>query len=268
MRSLVALLVSSALVVPAQAQLMSNPVQDYINKTTLLNNILGNARATAMSQRVQTNAPAPSNSGEGTIAAAVSPTTFKHSGSSILPAILVQRATGSDAEKRQAQQFLESHLELYKRTATADKFPPDEVAYAMEYLVVNSYMTFHDLHDVPYEKDPRARRGKGSIDRLQVLAEKKALKPTITQERAVFGQMATLLSANPAIVKLGDREKQELTELLAIMLGVNYAMYMRGIETGDEKLLAQAREMARQNVERVLGLPMAKVRIDDSGISQ
>lgn len=268
MRSLAALLVSSALALPAQAQLMSNPVQDYINKTTLLNNILGNARATAVSQRAQTNAPAPSNNGGGTIAAAVSPTTFKHSGSSILPALLAQRATGSATEKQQAQQFFESQLDLYKRTATTDKFPPDELAYAMEYLLVNSYMTFHDLHDVPYDKDPRTKRGNGSLDRLQILAEKKALKPSITQERAVFGQMATLLSANPAIAKLGDREKQELTELLAIMLGVNYAMYMRGIETGDEKLLAQARETARQNVERVLGLPMAKVKIDDSGIRQ
>lgn len=264
MRSLAAVLVSSALALPAQAQLMGNPVQDYINKTTLLNNILGSARATAVSQRVQTNTPAPSTGGE---AKPTTPTAFKHSGRSILPTMLAQRA-GTDAEKQEAERFFESQLDLYKRTAITDKFPPDELAYAMEYLVVNSYMTFHDLHDVPYEKDPRAKRARGSVDRAQILAEKKALKPTITQERAVFGQMTTLLSANPAVAKLGDREKQELTELLAIMLGVNYAMYMRGIETGDEKLLAQARETARQNIERVLGLPMARVKIDDSGISQ
>jgi hypothetical protein len=266
MRSLAALLVSSALALPVHAQLMSSPVQDYINKTTLLNNILGNARATAVSQRAQTNAPSssPAVGGDG---AAVTPTAFRHTGRSILPAMLAQRSTGTEADKQQALQFFESQLDLYKRTATTDKFPPDELAYAMEYLLVNSYMTFHDLHDLPWEKDPRAKRGRGT-DRLQILAEKKALKPTITQERAVFGQMATLLSANPAVAKLGDREKQELTELLAIMLGVNYAMYMRGIETGDEKLLAQARETARLNIERVLGLPMAKVKIDDSGISQ
>lgn len=133
---------------------------------------------------------------------------------------------------------------------------------------MNSYMTFHDLHDVPFEKDPRAKRGKDSSEGLRLVNEKKALTPSLTQERAVFGQMLTLLGANPAVTRLGDREKQELTELLAIMLGVNYAMYMKGIETGDEKLLARARLTARQNLERVLGLSITKVKIDDSGISQ
>lgn len=40
--------------IPARAQVMTNPVQDYINKTTILNNILSNRRATDMSQSAQT----------------------------------------------------------------------------------------------------------------------------------------------------------------------------------------------------------------------
>lgn len=265
MRTVAALLLSSAIALPAHAQVMSNPVQDYSNKATLLNNILGNARATAVSRRAQTNAPAPTS---GADAPAISSTAFRNSGQSILPAMLAQRSAGSDAEKQQAQGFFESQLELYKRTATTDKFPPDELAYAMEYLVVNSYMTFHDLHDVPPDKDPRAKRGRDASERQRILTEKRTIVPTLTQERAVYGQMLTLLAANPAVAKLGDREKQELTELLAIMLGVNYSMYMKGIETGDEKLLAQARQTARQNLERVLGLSITKVKIDDSGVSQ
>lgn len=264
MRTVVALLIASTLALPAGAQLSSNPMQDYVNRTTLLDNILGNARATAVRQRVETNAPAPSSGPE---TAAASPTAFRHSGRSILPAMLAQRVTGTDAARRQAEQFFESQLELYRRTATTDKFPADDLAYAMEYLVVNSYITFHDLHDIPYEKDPRAKRGR-ELGRLHVINEKKALTPTLTQERAVFGQMLTLLAANPAVTRLGDREKQELAECLAMMIGVNYASYMKGIETGDEKLLTQARQTARQNLERVLGLPITKVKIDDSGIGQ
>ena len=89
-------------------------------------------------------------------------------------------------------------------------------------------MVYHDLHDVPYEKDPLVKRGKDSFDRITIINQKKALKPTALQERAVFTQMQQTLAANPGVARLSDREKQEMAETLAIMLGVNYATCMQG----------------------------------------
>jgi hypothetical protein len=43
------LVVASLAGATARAQIMSSPVQDYINRTTLLDNILSNSRATTMS---------------------------------------------------------------------------------------------------------------------------------------------------------------------------------------------------------------------------
>jgi hypothetical protein len=247
----------------AHAQIGLSPVQDYINKTTLLNDILSNARATGMSQRARTTRGTAGSSGG---AAAASPTAFRHAGRSLLPKLLAERAGGEAARRQEAERFFESLLDLYRRTAANDGFPPDELAYAMEYFVVNSYMTYHDLHDVPYEKDPRVRRGKDGFDRIAIINQKKALKPTIGHERAVYGQMRELLAANPAIVRMSDREKQELTELLAIMMGVNYTAYMRGVNAEDERLTEQARQVAREHLERLIGVPIARLQIDAGGL--
>jgi hypothetical protein len=94
--------------------------------------------------------------------AALLPTQFRPTGQTILPKLLAERTGGSAAQQAEAQRFFESMLELYRRTADHDGFPANAVANAMEYFVVNGYMTYHDLHDVPYEKDPRAKRGKRS----------------------------------------------------------------------------------------------------------
>lgn len=188
---LAVVLVLAAAPAPAGAQIGLSPVQDYIDKTTLLNGILSNARATDMSQRAQRDA----------------------------------------ARRREAAAFFQSLLDLYRKTAATDGFPANDVAYAMEYFVVNGYMTYHDLHDVPYEKDPRVRRGAQPLDRVALAAE-----------------------------------KQELAEALAIGFGTTYAAYMRGVHAGDEALMAQARRTAGEQLERLVGAPAARIRIDESGL--
>ena len=262
---LTAFLIATSLVgIRANAQMMTNPVQDYINKTTLLNNILSNARATDMSQRAQAKGAAP-RGGSATANTPTSPTSFKHAGRALLPAALATRATDG-ADPREAERFFETQLDLYNRTAANDRFPANDIAYAMEYFVVNSYMIYHDLHDVPYEKDPRVKRGKDSFDRITIINEKKALKPTPLQERAVYNQMQAALAANPAIGRMTDREKQELAELMAIMFGANYTAYMRGVNAEDERVMAQARQTAKDHLEKLLGAPIAQIKIDESGV--
>ncbi|MBK8057055.1 MAG: hypothetical protein IPK33_03960 [Gemmatimonadetes bacterium] len=268
---LVPLLAPLALVAtpsPALAQIGMNPVQDYINKTSLLNNILSNRRATDMSQQRQGAAgTGRAQSGDAAATEAANPSAFRHSGAPILPAVLSERAAAGSARDASVR-FFGSLLDLYTRTARTDGFPEHDLAYALEYYVVNTYMTYHDLHEVPYDKDPRIKRSADPLERLQLLAEKKALKVSMSQERAVFNQIRGMLAANPSIARLSDREKQEATELLAIMMGVNYSTYMRGVETGDDRLLQEARQGARQNLERLLGLPVDRIKIGSKGLEQ
>src|SRR5689334_15023446 len=75
------------------AQMLTNPVQDYVNKTQLLNNILSNSRAVDLSQKAQTGVPSKPAG-----APAVSePTAFTHSGAALLPRLLAAKA-GPESE--------------------------------------------------------------------------------------------------------------------------------------------------------------------------
>lgn len=265
------LLLSLLTGVSAQAQV--NPVQDYINKTNLLNNILSNKRATDISQKAQTKAASKNrstvNSSNGVDSGAVpEPTEFSQTKRSLLPKLLAEKSGGGAAGQHEAERFFDSLLELYQQTARKDGFPPNDLAYAFEYFVVNSYMTFHDLHDVDYDKDPRIKRGKDSFERLTMINEKKLLKVTPYQERALYNQLRTLLAANPAVQRMTDREKQELTELLAIMFGVNYTAYLKAVNGEDERLIEQARQTAKGHLEKLIGVPAEKIKIGNDGLQQ
>jgi hypothetical protein len=255
-------MVAAFLAIPVRAQMLTNPVQDYINKTNLLNNILSNKRATDMSQKAQPRGQTTNK----TVASppAPEPTKFTHTGQLILPKLLAEKSAG--AGQVNAERFFASLLELYEQTARKDGFPSNDVAYAFEYFLVNTYMTYHDLHDVEYEKDPRVKRGKDMFDRLTIINEKKALKVTLYQERAVYNQMRSVLSDNPAIQKLTDREKQELTELLAIMFGIDFMAYMNGVNKEDDKAIEQARQTAKAYLEKITGAAVERIKITNDGV--
>lgn len=232
------------------AQLTINPVQDYINKTTLLNRILSNMRSPAKGT--------PS-SGAGAAAAPVLPkpvSQFRHSGAMILP-----KRLGNEAA-------LAPLVTLYEETARKDRFPANEVAYALTYFVVNSYMTLHDLHSVEYAKDPWAKKGKDSFDRISLMGQKKILTPTPLQERAVFLQFREALESNAGVAKMTDAQKQEMTELLAITFGVNYRQYMDAVNREDEVAMAAARAQAGANLEKLFGFPAAKLTVNESGFGR
>ena len=87
------LVVAAALTAgPAQAQIMSAPVQDYIDKTTLLNNILSNRRAIEGSRRAQPGGGAPVDTAAGTHEAAGGPSVFRPSAEPLLPARLAAQS--------------------------------------------------------------------------------------------------------------------------------------------------------------------------------
>lgn len=267
--SLGLLMASLFIGISAQAQIMTNPVQDYINKTTLLNNILSNKRATDMSQKAQTQGKS-TNQGSHTTPPQPNaqtlpePTEFNHTGKLILPKLLAEKS--GIAAQHDAEQFFVSLVNLYEQTAKKDGFPANDLAYAFEYFVVNNYLTYHDLHDVEYEKDPRVKRGKDMFDRLTIINEKKLLQVTLTQERAVYNQLKTLLSENAAIQKMTNQEKQELTELLAIMFGLDLRAYLKGVHDEDEKATEQARQTAKMYLERITGVPVERIKISNDGM--
>ncbi len=249
----------------AGAQILSNPTQWYIDtqmySTRVFNDVVANSTiAGRLGARAKTPAPHAT--------AAAEPTRFRESAGVSLPRTLARKTGGSAEQQEQARRLLDSYVALYKQTAQKDGFPSNDLAYAFEYFVVNNYHIYHDLMTVPYEKDPRAKRGRGGFDRIRIMNEKKLLQVTMPQERAIYEQFRASLGANPKVVRMTDAQKQEAAEQMAIMFGVNYAAYMRAIDAGDDQVIAQAHQMAKQGLEKLLGMPIAQIRVTSAGLER
>lgn len=253
-------------VITAPAQIMSNPAQWYINNsmysTRVFNGMVANSmlRKGARGKTSRKTAGAVKSASDKT---AVDHTIFRQAATNSLPKLL---AAKSGAQQRQAEQFFDSLIDLYRQTASKDGFPANDLAYAFEYFVVNNYQIYHDLVNVEYEKDPRARRGRDGFDRIEIINQKKLLQVTISQERAIYNQFKTMLAANPEVQKMTDAQKQEAAELFAIMFGVGYTGYMSGIDKEDETLTEQARQMAKDGLEKLLGVSVEQIKITDNGL--
>ncbi|HXH70099.1 MAG TPA: DUF6683 family protein, partial [Pyrinomonadaceae bacterium] len=186
---------------------------------------------------------------------------------SYLPKLLAQTGKGNAAEQREAEQFYNSQIELYERTASYHEYPANDVAFALLYFITNAYEVYYDLTTVPVDKDPWAKRAaKDSFERLALLNTKTSQKVTPEQDRAMYFQFKEMLSANPEFRKMTNEEKQKMTETLAIMLGVVQAGYLKAIDEEDENLIKQAHEAAKESLEQLLGVPMAKIKINYTGL--
>jgi hypothetical protein len=247
------------------AQGMSNPAQWYINNSIYSTRVFNSTVGTSTASRT---AGARTGSGRAAPAPAERDVTrFTERPNSPLPALLAANSTGISASPAEAQRRFASYIALYKKTAQQDGFPANDLAYAFEYFVVNNYQIHHDLVTVPYEKDPWALRAIDGFDRIAAMSKKRTLQVTMDQERRIYQQFRTRLAARADIRAMTDAQKQEAAELLATLFGINFDMYMQGIDAKNYRVAQQGRDMARQGLEKLLGVPIDSIRISSSGLT-
>lgn len=248
----------------AYGQMMSNPSQWYINNqiysTRVFNGVVANSMlrkgAKGTKRQGSKKASEPNKSRDYTV--------FKETANSSLAKTLAGKSGAQNS--REAGQMLDSFIGLYKQTAAKDGFPANDLAYAFEYFVVNNYQIYHNLVDVPLDKDPRARAARDGFDRITIMNEKKLLQVSIPQEQTIYQQFKAILSENPEIQKMTDAQKQEATELLATLVGVNFTAYMNGINNEDERITNEARQMAKDGLEKLLGASIDRIKINAYGL--
>jgi hypothetical protein len=250
-------------VIPASAQIMSNPAQWYINNQIYSTRVFNGVVANSMLRKSADGKSTRQNSAKND-KTAPDFTVFKAAPTNSLPKQFAAKITGNN--QRETEQLFDSFISLYKQTGQKDRFPANDLAYAFEYFVVNNYQIYHDLIDLPPDKDPRAKRAKDGFERIQILNEKKLLQVSIDQEKTIYKQFKDLLGANPEIQKMTDSQKQEASEMMAILFGVNFAGYMKGINEGNEQLTEQSRKLAKEGLEKLLGVPIDRVKITNNGL--
>lgn len=251
--------------VPALAQTyglpgsqMSDPVGYYINQSFWSNKAFTTAMANELyrSGRRKGSRPAP------TAKTPMSVTAFRSSGY-VLPEMLAA-AGQNPREKTETKQLITQLLDLYHQTAKKDGFQSNDLAYAFEYFVVNNYNVqnyFLDIH-----ADPRIQQMSDSLARLQAVYSKQAQAITLTQERAVYEQFKNVLTQNPEMKKMTDRQKQEATELLAVMTGVSVAQFTKGSRSKSAADMEKGSQLAQRNLERLFGNSAANLKFTNNGM--
>ena len=203
---------------------------------------------------------------KATAKAAVDYTVFNPRQENYMPKVLAQTGKGSPVEQRQAEQFYNSQIVLYEQTASAMRYPANDVAYGLLHFILRNYEIYYDLVTVPIEKDPWAKRAKDGFERLALLNTKRSRLTTTEEDRAMYYQFKEMLSAKPEFKKMTNEEKQKMTETLVIMAGVVNAAYLKAIDAEDEQLINQAHVAAKGNLEKLLGVPIDRIKINLAGL--
>jgi hypothetical protein len=260
--ALAAALAATTLAVPtARAQIMSNPAQWYVNNqmysTRVFNGVVANS---TLNRSGRGKGKSPRSGG-----AAKDYTTFKETATSPLAKTLAGKAS-DPAGAESAKSMVKAARELYRKTARERGFPPNDLAFAFGYFVINNYLIAKNLVELPPDKDPDARKARDGFERIEILGNKKPLRVTPDHERAVYNQFKSLLNENATVRKMTDTQKQEVAETFALMVAVNYARYMEGVNSGDDAVIEEARRAARQGLEKLLGVPAGKITLSYKGL--
>jgi hypothetical protein len=247
---------------------MQSPAQWYINQnlysTRVFNGVIANSMLDASRGAKGAGAAAATGSGD----ARRDVTRFAPAAARLAPARFASRSAATPEARRAAQAEYDAHVDLYEKTAGNDGFPADDLAYAYQYFVVNSYQVHHNLVSLPLDRDPYLRGAIDGFDRIALAGRKRAEQVTPQQERAIYEQFREQLGGSAEVQRMTDAEKQEAAEMLAITFGVTYAAYLRGVEAGDMAMVDEARRAAQTGLEKMLGRPMERIRVSARGLVQ
>jgi hypothetical protein len=186
-----------------------------------------------------------------------SSTLFKGSTRFVIADLMVKQSNASAQQKADAVKIIEQMVIIYADTATKDGFPANDLAYAFEYYVVQNYHVYHNVFEnpvvIPYTNTIDVSKTPNYISSFG--------------EKALFNQFKAVLTQNPSVTKLSDLQKQQYTELLAVITNINFTAYGEGLKRKDRKIIEQTRAAAKQNLERLFGVAADKIVINDAGLS-
>lgn len=192
----------------------------------------------------------------GTSTAKKDPLQFTPTGVPILSDTDLARMTKSEAEKKALEAYLNNCLSAYAKVARNDGFPPNDIAYAFNFFVVNNYNAYkHVLRDY------KGYKNRGVID-LSKLPDYVGTD----KEKVIYAQFRRLLIAQPSITQMKDAEKEKLTAGLALATNIPWQMYDAAVTAGDDAAIERARQMAKQNLERLFDTSVDNIVIDENGV--
>jgi hypothetical protein len=139
-------------------------------------------------------------------------------------------------ERKYIEGVLTKCLNFYLDTARQKGVPLNDVALALNYYISTNYFVYS--------------KGSG---------------PTQSQMNATRDMIRANLVQDERFRQMSDRQKQEAYETLIVLAGFVDLGYGTSKQSGNEENAAQFREMAKHNLETLLGVPVEQIHFTDNG---
>ena len=181
--------------------------------------------------------PRPPASPAGT-PAAPQDTTFRTVRPAFVPQQLAARLGKTPQERQDITAILTRCLNFYTDTARQKGIPLNDVARALTYFIATNYFVYTE--------------GSG---------------PTPDEMSATREMIHTNMTQDATFRRMADRQKQEAYETLIVLAGFVDLGYGTAKQSGNESAAAAFREMAKQNLETLLGAPVEKMHFTSVGFA-
>ncbi len=249
----------------AQAQIYQSPVN--VNSGIMTQRIMtqNNINAAMINGMIRSNMSKTSSGRSGKSSAANSaarrnapadPLSYSHAGAnSVVKPLAAQMVEkGNLQQQKEVEQIFQKFIKEYRDVANKDGFPSNDIAYAMQFFLVQNYHVYYNVFA-------------GTKNSLIFDTSKVPDFIDMNKERTLYQQFRQMFLNNPEFSKLSDKEKQQLTETLAIMTNLVWELYGQGFDADDERIIEQAQAMAKENLENIFGTSVDNIVVNNNGIS-
>jgi len=178
--------------------------------------------------------PAPGKTSTGSLPTT---TTFQTVQPAFVPKQLAERLGKTAEEQKSIEAILTRCLNFYTEGASARGVPLNDVARALNYYIATNYYVY-------------------SLGAGPNQAEMDATRDTIR----------TNMLADETFLKMSDRQKQEAYETLIVLAGFVDLGFGTAKKTGDQNAADQFRDMAKYNLETLLGTPVDRMHFTKDGL--
>ena len=165
-------------------------------------------------------------------------TVFHASQPPFVPQQLAERLGKTKQERQDIEGILTECLKFYSDTAKQKGMPLNDVARALNYFISANYFVYSS--------------GAG---------------PTPEQMRATRDSIRASMVQDDAFQRMSDKQKQEAYETLIVLAGVVDLGTGTARKNGDTNAAAQFREIAKRNLEALLGAPVGKIYFAKDGLA-
>lgn len=197
----------------------------------------GERRLTSGSTSKQSNGQKPGTQPAGGLQTATN-TAFLASQPPFVPQQLAERLGKTQQERQQIESVLTKCLNFYTDNAIQKGVPLNDVARALNYFISTNYFVYS--------------LGAG---------------PTQAQMNATRDVIRANMAEDDAFRSMSDKQKQEAYETLIVLAGFVDLGYGTAKQSGDAGAAAQFRDMAKYNLETLLGAPIDKIHFTNYGLT-